>query len=82
MAKQSNCKDRRLDFVADYDDPTTNVYYDVEKKEWYEKILLFLKCVQQEVKSCVTQGFSLISHWNKSAEEFARDGNFLTFARY
>ena len=64
-------------FIKGYEDPTTNVDFDKDKEERYNKNLHILKRIVQVVKLCAEQGLPLRGHRDNSTEELTRDGNFM-----
>ena len=68
-------------FIKGYEDPTTNVDFDKDKEELYNKNLHVLKRIVQVVKLCEEQGLPLRGHRDNSTEEFTRDGNFMAILR-
>ena len=49
-------------FIRSYEDPTTNVYFDKDKKERYSKNLRVLKRIVLVVKLCAEQSLPLREH--------------------
>ena len=49
-------------FIKGYEDPTTNVDFDKDKEERYNKKLHVLKRVAQVVQLCAEQGLPLRGH--------------------
>ena len=68
-------------FVKGYEDSTTNVDFDKDKEERYNKNLHVLKCIVQVVQLCAEQGLQLRGHRDNYTEEFTRDGNFMAILK-
>ena len=68
-------------FIKACEDLTTDVDFDKDKEERYNKILHTLKRIVQVVKICAEQGLPLGGHRDNSTEEFTTDGNFMAILK-
>ena len=55
-------------FIKGYEDPATNVDFDKDKEERYNKNFHVLKRIVQAVKLCAEQGLPLRGHRDNSGE--------------
>ena len=68
-------------FTKACEDLTTNVDFDKDKEERYNKIFHTLKRIVQVVKICAEQGLPLGGHRDNSTEEFTTDCNFMAILK-